>query len=133
MRVLQDLVRVFQDPVMAFSMFLLVLNTIIAMAVLRPQIKDPKTSEGVRRMVLGSGILLGLGSLFALSMAMCYWASPGAGCERYPVAKDLFDAVKVILPPIAMAIIGFYFGTRVSSGSESKGDKTTEPQGAQNK
>jgi heme/copper-type cytochrome/quinol oxidase subunit 2 len=69
---------------------------------------EKKSENSTRQLHFAAVVLTGLGLLFALSMAMFYWDNGDAESA----GKQIFDAVKTIIPPIITLILGYYFGSK---------------------
>lgn len=67
---------------------------------------NPETSQ----LHFAAATLTGLGLIFLFSMVMYQWSS-----QPNDRAKEIFDACKTIIPPIATLVLGYYFG-KGSSG-----------------
>ena len=62
-----------------------------------------ETSDlGPKQLHFAAATLTGLGLLFALAMAMNVWGGRNG--------RQVFDACKTAIPPIATLILGYYFG-----------------------
>jgi hypothetical protein len=67
----------------------------------------PETSQ----LHFAAATLTGLGLIFLFSMVMYQWST-----QPNDRAKEIFDACKTIIPPIATLVLGYYFG-KGSSGT----------------
>ena len=70
--------------------------------------KGRAPDHSTRQLHFAAVTLTGLGMLFALSMAMYYWAQEGSK----EAGKELFDGCKTVIPPIITLILGYYFGSK---------------------
>ncbi len=113
------------DPVLWFSICVLfsgigALVYLAHVAVKASAQDQAETAHETRKIFVAAGCLLGVGLLFIEAMLLYYCDSTqGAGnLDIGGAGKDIFDACKTILPPIATLILGYYFGTNRSSAPQ---------------
>jgi hypothetical protein len=80
-----------------------------------------RTDYEALQMHFAAVTLTGLGILFALGMAMYYWTIVEPGSPQIQAGKEIFDAVKTVVPPIVTLILGYYFG---SKSTRERGDSS---------
>jgi len=71
---------------------------------------DGGEDTSVRHLYFGSVVLTSLTLVFVLGMAMYYFAP--AESTQAGRAKDIFDTLKQIIPPLLTLVLGFFFGKR---------------------
>jgi len=95
------------DKAFIFSCIVLAIMAIIIISVWSV---SNANNENARLIYVAAGILVGLGLIFILAMGMYYWdKEPTPGQTTQP-GKDIFKSCVKIIPPIAMLVIGYYFG-----------------------
>lgn len=126
------------DKVLLFAGGLLLIVLLAALFVgmtsvidsLRRPAHKLRTDYEALQMHFAAVTLTGLGILFALGMAMYYWTVAEPGSPRIQAGKEIFDAVKTVVPPIVTLILGYYFGSKSTrDGGNSSVVNGTEPPG----
>jgi hypothetical protein len=113
--------NVLAHPVVLFGIILAAV--VLAVGCLIGKWKTEDDTE-TTKMRLAAGILLGIGVIFAFSMVMFYWQWEQETAGGSLAGKDIFERCADILPPIATAIIGFYFGGLSRAKSNGGQDKS---------
>lgn len=107
------------DAVLNFSLGLLCIVVLAVVVLLfnhRRRVRlDERSEFETERLYFAATVLAGLGIIFLESMAMYYWSSgsPDTG-------KEIFDACKTVIPPIATLVLGYYFGKSEQREQERK-------------
>jgi hypothetical protein len=109
------------DNLLIFSGGLLVVILCVVLVLLRLRYTGEQSSSSIfetRRLYFAGVVLTGLGIIFLESMAMYFWGTQGKGTDE-DVGKNIFDACKTIIPPIATLVLGFYFGKSDNHGQSA--------------
>lgn len=100
------------DKVLIFACGELAVVAAIVVLIFTLKGRDPDA----RQLYFGSVVLTGMALVFALGMAMYYFAPDESYAAR---ASKIFEAVVHIIPPLLTLVIGFYFGKRSEAANSA--------------
>ena len=112
------------NAALIFSLVTLILTVIVVLVLIilgtrtADKLGNLEYSLETRKLYMGGSIIVALCGAFMVAMGMLFFS----GLENGEVGKHVFDKPTVVLPPIGMLILGYYFGSSNISYSKSNKD-----------